>query len=144
MALEKSLWQRLITAQKQLIGAGHLIHLCRLENSAGSGNPDVDGCLDSHQLWIELKSCTRPVRAKTPIRPKWRPSQKEWFERRVRAGCKINWILLQVGDAQKAKLYLLPGAEYGLIGPEAEFELLSVCDPFATPATVLLRAVQGW
>lgn len=54
----------------------------RIENMAGSGQPDVSGAcfLD---YWVELKSCrSKPL----PVEKLLRPSQKGWFLRRLPKG----------------------------------------------------------
>ena len=79
------------------------------------------------------------------IRPKVRESQADWFIERTEAGCRTNWILIQVGEAHEARLYLVPGNQYGeIVATEAELELMSVCDPTISPVDVLLRASRGW
>lgn len=145
MARESALWQKLDRAGKKLRLDGHLVDLQRLENSVGVGHPDVEGCIDGLQLWCELKSEMRPARASTLIHPKTRTSQSDWHKERCQAGCKINWILLQVGEAHKARLYLIPGNCYDQIeATEAEISFLSVLPPNASPSDVLLRMTQGW
>lgn len=145
MARESALWDRLKTAGKALVQVGHLVDLQRLENLVGVGHPDVEGCIDGFQVWIELKSEARPARADTVIHPKTRISQGIWHRKRAMAGCRINWILLQVGEATKARLYLVPGHCYDKIeATESEIARLSVIPPNASPSAVLLRAVQGW
>lgn len=145
MARESSLWQRCRTGLKQLRACGHVAHFCRLENSAGDGNPDVEGVINGEQCWIELKSCERPKREATLIRPKTRESQSIWHRQRTGAGSKIHWVLIQVGEARDAALYLIPGSFYDEVtATESDLLALSVCDPKATPAEVLLRACEGW
>lgn len=147
MAREKSLWGRLSgpTGVQRLTKQGHRVDVQRVENTAVSGHPDVEGCIDGGQLWIELKSCLRPKRPTTPIRPKCRDSQLIWHERRAAAGCSVNYVLIQVGETHKARLYLIPGWQYSRItAPENVLELMSVCDPLATPAEVLLQATRPW
>ena len=66
MSREVALWGRIKdTAIPALIKAGHKVDLQRLENLVGVGHPDVEGCIDSQQVWIELKSEARPVMPKT-------------------------------------------------------------------------------
>lgn len=145
MARESALWQRCKTGAKALTWQGHRIDLQRLENSVGVGHPDVEGCVDGGQVWIELKSCPRPARADTPIRPKKRPSQEIWHRERSKAGCRINWILIQVGEDRDAILYLIPGNRYAEITvPEAELLGMSALTASATAADALLRAAKGW
>ena len=147
MARESALWDRIKdTAIPLFIRAGRRIDLQRLENLVGVGHPDVEGCIDAQQVWIELKSETRPKRKDTPIRPKLRTSQSEWHKTRAAAGFRYNWVLLQVGHAHAARLYLVPGDRYDDIAAATEAELteLSVVPPVATVAEVLARCVQGW
>ena len=145
MARESALWDRCKTAAKQLRQMRHHVDLQRLENSVGTGHPDVEGCVDGGQVWIELKSCMRPARADTCIHPKTRQSQSDWHATRVKAGCRINWVLIQVGEGHDARLYLVPGSLYDQVHvPENELELLSCVPPKATVADILLRAVKGW
>lgn len=145
MARESELWSRLKIGAKALCWQGHRVDLQRLENSVGVGHPDVEGCVDGGQVWIELKSVLRPAKTTSLIRPKKRPSQSIWHRQRSAAGCKINWILLQVGEANLARLYLIPGRDYDKIeATEAEITKLSVVPSNASPSDVLLRAVQGW
>jgi hypothetical protein len=146
MALERELWKRMRKAGIHLRKCGFKVHLCRIENDAGAGNPDVEGCIDGGQIWIELKSCERPKRASTSIRPKVRVSQDIWLQERVRAGCRVCYVLIQVGEAQAARLYLIPGHLYPkIICPEAELESMSVLSsPVLSLPEVLLRATEGF
>lgn len=145
MALEKELWQKCRTGIKALRWAGHHVDVQRIENAATSGHPDVEGCIDGGQLWIELKSCSRPVRPDTPIRPKKRQSQDIWHRQRTDAGCRFHWILIQVGEARDGVLYLIPGEHYASITvPERELAKLSVLSMGATASDALLRASKVW
>lgn len=145
MARESSLWQRCRTAIKQLRKLGHAAHFCRLENSAGEGNPDVEGVLNGDQCWIELKSNDRPVRPTTVVRSKTRESQSIWHRERTEAGSRIHWVLIQVGEAHAAKLYLIPGSRYDeILVPEAMLTEMSLISPDASVAEALLRACEGW
>lgn len=147
MAREAALWQRCRTGIKALAWQGHKIDVQRVENSAVSGHPDVEGCIDGGQLWVELKSCERPVRESTPIRPKCRPSQSIWHNKRTSAGSRIHWVLIQVGEDRGGILYLIPGSHYDEVAhgaTEARLAELSVVPATATTADVLVRAVAGW
>ncbi len=145
MARETALWQRCKTGLKQLRDCGHAHHFCRIENEAGEGNPDVEGCLNGDHCQVELKSCARPVRSTTPIHPKTRESQTIWHRERTGAGGRIHWVLIQVGHAHDAKLYLIPGSFYDeLHVPEADLACLAVNDPDDGMASILLRACEGW
>lgn len=145
MAKETSLWARCKTGLNHLRKCGHAAHFCRVENAAGEGHPDVEGVLNGDQCWIELKSNKRPARAGTLIRSKTRESQSIWHRERTDAGSRIHWVLIQVGEAHAAKLYLIPGNFYDeVIATEADLVRLSVIDPDTTVAQVLLRACEGW
>jgi hypothetical protein len=145
VALEKSLWARVRDAGKFLARADHLVDLWRLENEIGEGHPDVEGCINGAQVWIELKSEMRPARASTMIRPKVRESQSIWHRRRTKAGSKCHWVLLQVGEASAARLYLIAGCDYDEItATELDLSLLSMCEPHDAMTTVLLCAASGW
>lgn len=86
------------------------LHICRVENSAGSGMPDVEGQLkDYGQFWLELKACAWPARKTTQIRPKIRPAQVEWISRRAKAGGNV-WLLVQVGTGKTRERFLIHGA----------------------------------
>lgn len=145
MARESSLWQRCKTGVKHLRKCGHVAHFCRIENDAGEGHPDVEGVLNGDQCWIELKSNDRPARATTVIRSKTRESQSIWHRERTAAGSRIHWVLIQVGEAHAAKLYLVPGSFYDeVVATEDALACLSVIDPSVSVAEVLLRACEGW
>jgi hypothetical protein len=145
MAKEKSLWQRCLTGINNLEKCGHATHFCRLENSAGEGNPDVEGVINGFQCWIELKSNLRPVRASTMIRSKTRESQSIWHNARTAAGSRIHWVLIQVGEAHNARLYLIPGSRYDdIIATEADLAAMSAINSAASLSNVLLRACEGW
>ena len=146
MARESALWKRIRdTAVPELLYKKHKVDLQRLENAVGQGHPDVEGCIDGAQVWIELKSEDRPARLTTLIHPKTRPSQSIWHKERTKAGSRIHWVLLQVGEGRKARLYLIPGDRYDEVkATEPELEELSVLPPTASLAGVLLRATRGW
>lgn len=146
MALEKYLWTRVKNGVKRLTVCGFKTHACRLENQAGEGNPDVDMCIDGSQIWLELKSCSRPKRATTPIRPKCRESQEIWHRERSEAGCKTNFVLIQVGENRNARLYLIPGNRYPEItAVESYLAAMSVLtDSNCSVADMLLRATEGY
>ena len=46
---ESDLWQKLKSCSK------HLAHIFRIENSIHLGTPDVNGCRNGIDFWIELK-----------------------------------------------------------------------------------------
>jgi len=109
------------------------------------GNPDVEGVINGDQCWIELKSNARPARANTVIRSKTRESQSEWHRDRTAAGSRMHWVLIQVGHAHSAKLYLIPGSRYDeIVAVESYLAAMSKVEPDAPLAQVLLRACEGW
>jgi hypothetical protein len=145
MALESSLWKRVKDAGTHLKRCGFGVHLKRIENSVGSGHPDVEGAIDGSQIWLELKSEERPKRPSTKIRFKVRTSQNIWLRERVRAGFRACWVLLQVGDAAESRLYLVPGHMYeSIVTTEAELERMSVTPPTLSLPEILLRATEGF
>lgn len=124
---------------------GHKVDLQRLENEIGQGHPDVEGCIDGRQVWIELKSEMRPARETTMIRPKVRDSQRDWHRIRTAAGSRCHWVLLQVGEARRASLYLVPGCYYEEItATEPDLFKLSFCKPDDSMTTVLAKASLEW
>jgi len=145
VARESALWQRMRDGCTLLRKMGHKIDATRIENEIGVGFPDVDVCIDGRPAQIELKSEDRPARANTVIRPKVRDSQRDWHRDRCRAGCRYNWVLLQVGEAAHASLYLVPGCYYEKItATEDDLLLLSLCQPKDTMVEVLLTVKRGW
>ncbi len=145
MALEKSLWKRVKNAGVILVEAGHRLHMCRVENEVGAGMPDVEGCLDGRQFFLELKSNKRPARATTPIHPRTRDAQRDWHAARAKAGSRSHYVLMQVGEASTAKLYLIPGTWYDLIHTtESELEDMSLITPRSPMSEILLQASRGW
>jgi hypothetical protein len=146
MALEKALWQRVRKGGIALRTLGHLVHLYRVENDVGVGDPDVDGCINGTDIKIELKSCSRPARPTTPIRPKVRKEQEDWMVERHHAGSRSCFVLIQVGDNHDARLYLIPGVLYAqIVAPESELARMSVLDNNrANLMNVLLRATEGY
>jgi hypothetical protein len=146
MARETALWTRLKAGAVEVRATGRAIDIQRLENSVGSGHPDVEGVMGGgDQFWIELKSELRPKNPTTPIRFKVRQSQAIWHRRRAALGFRAAWVLCQVGEGHGASLYLIPGSYYGsIVAPESILHRLSACPPTATPADVLMRAADGW
>jgi hypothetical protein len=110
---ESSLWQWLKQAEKVY---GDLLHMERIENSVGSGTPDVHGCLNGKQFTIELKA----VRRSKMITCGLRESQVWWALRRKMASGN-HWFLIQVGDER----YLIKGALASVLDKPIEYEELS-------------------
>lgn len=145
MALESALWKRVRKAGTHLKHCGFKVDLKRIENSVGSGHPDVEGAIDGVQLWLELKSEDRPKRPTTKIRFKVRPSQDIWLQERVRAGFRHCFVLAQIGDGAESRLYLVPGHMYpNIVTTEAELTRMSVAEPTLSLPKILLRAIEGF
>ena len=73
--LEAELWQMI----KHGLSKQPHLHMCRVEDSAGSGMPDVDACRDGATAKVELKV----------THGRWlhfRNSQRSWTARRAVAG----------------------------------------------------------
>lgn len=87
------------------------LHITRLENTVGSGTPDVEGSIDGAQFWVELKTAARPARSTTKVAVKIQPSQPIWISKRLKSGFTNIYVLLQVGSGLKdTKRYLIPGS----------------------------------
>ncbi len=142
---EASLWRWLKGAGRELRGD---LHMQRVENSVGSGAPDVEGKLrQGEQFWIELKSAARPKK-NGPVRFKVRDSQVEWMRRRVAVGGSA-WLLLQVGSGRAAERYLVPGKYAKTVQDGAtETTLTQMCEMRQDrsnsndPADVVRRAAE--
>jgi len=68
----------------------------RIENVAGAGTPDVNGCADGHEYWVELKvnRNKKPIDQSMPntkdgVMGLLEQSQYPWHNRRVRNGGKV-------------------------------------------------------
>lgn len=122
------------------------LHMCRLENSAVKGTPDVEGCLCGNQFWIELKTEPRRSYKDTKIKPKFQDGQIPWFKRRIKAGGRRLYVLLQVGSGNAARRYLIPGYMVETLKndgmTEEELYINSVCNPKANPARLIFSAAQ--
>ena len=142
---ETSLWRWLEPARKDF-GAAKL-HMDRVENSAGSGMPDVEGCLLCKQFWIELKIAGRPKRGGNVDVKHLRPKQVEWLHNRwLVGGCA--WILVRVEskDTGSDKRYYLIAGEHSMemrAGmDEARMVELSVIASDATRREIVRRACK--
>ena len=138
---ESRLWNWLTSGTKQKFRK--TLHMNRVENLIMEGMPDVEGCLRGTQFWIELKCDKRPADPSTLIKPKFRPAQVPWLERRVGAGGRA-YVLLQVGGGAKASRYLVPGSRAYLVESgltEAELKRKSVADPQSAPTEIIMAAI---
>lgn len=105
MPTEATLWQWTSQARRVFLGA---LHIERLENMVGAGHPDVEGCLEGVQFWLELKVAKRPARPTTKLRfgSPLRESQVDWAKKRIAAGGRV-WYLIQVGGGPERQVYLI-------------------------------------
>ena len=89
--LETGLWQ---LVKRNLPG-----HVIRVENTSGSGTPDVNACYAGKETWLELKMA----------KGNWvhfRTSQVAWFTKRVPRQGRCGVLIRKNDD-----LYLVRGAE---------------------------------
>lgn len=66
------------------------MHLCRIENTAGSGISDVNVCKEGHEAWIELKVFKGN-------RLHFRNSQMDWVMTRNKYGGRVK-VLARKND----------------------------------------------
>lgn len=86
--------------------------LDRIENLTTDGMPDVQGCFDGMEVWMELKVSQLPAKSTTPVlsragNHKLLDTQIVWFARQRRAG-GIAFIVVLVAR----ELYLINGVLY--------------------------------
>ena len=79
------------------------VHWTRVEAWSLPGVPDVNGCLDGIDFWVELKVLTTKSDKKFP---KWRPHQIAWQTSRSSVGGCV-WNL--VHHLSSGRLYFLSG-----------------------------------
>lgn len=106
MSSESNLWNWLSVPVGTVIPTAFDIQ--RIENSVGIGVPDVEGCIDGVQFWVELKSLKRPKRKSTKLRVKFRNGQVHWIVNRYYSG-GISGVLLSVGEKNTIERYFLNG-----------------------------------
>ena len=66
------------------------VHMCRIENTAGTGISDVNICAGGRELWLELKVFHGKILH-------FRTSQRIWIARRLQVGGTV-WIVARNGD----------------------------------------------
>jgi hypothetical protein len=143
---EKTLWSWLVGAHLEN-DFGRDLHIERIENLVGVGNPDVTGCYRGGAFDLELKTAHRPARSTTAVipivakDPYIRPAQKNWHMERWRAGGQC-YFLVQVGRLSR---YLLPGdLARDIEGkPEAwlyDRSVLELPGPLSGPLEIIRRA----
>lgn len=121
------------------------LHMTRVENSVGEGQPDVEGARDvpwqfeACCFMIELKCEARPADPSTKIRVKYQRSQPEWHRKRRKTKARI-FVLLQIGSGNKARRYLLPSVYLDRTkkgATEAQLESWSLVTPVCSAVEVV-------
>jgi len=107
---EGKFWSTL--RQKMVLG---VVRLDRIENDVTFGIPDVNGCLDGEDVWIELKAPKEPARASTPLMTRsgnhaLLETQINWFRRQRQAG-GIAFILVRTDK----RIMLVEGTLYAKV-----------------------------
>lgn len=141
-SLESSLWSWLERAGKKFSRLE--CQMTRIENSATSGTPDVEGIFKRVQFWIELKVSVRPKQGGAVDVKHLRSKQAQWLHNRWLAGGNA-WILLRVDGRGGSAHYLLPGkySRQLLAGmTEAEIAEASVVTREASSVAVLRTAAM--
>lgn len=139
MAREARLWDWLKAGTK----AVPLLHIRRIENLVGEGDPDVEGCCNGIYFEIELKGCDRPARG-GKLNFEVRQSQVLWHRKRWRCGGNL-WLYVRVGKGSDVCRYLLPGSLTGRIYEgvtEADLARMSVLPPKHSPVDLIRRVIQ--
>lgn len=130
---ETALWQWLRQGRRAFPAAD--LDLSRVENLVQSGMPDVEGCLNGSQFWIELKV----VKGKNVLRAAFRPAQVPWMRRRWAAGGR-TFALLQVDAGPKARRYLVAAPLLGQF-VDAPFDEGHLLDAAINPPNILPEGV---
>lgn len=120
----------------------HNLHMHRVENSATAGMPDVEGCLNGNQFWIELKCCARPATATSKIKSRFQSAQLPWLKDRIRAGGRA-FVLIQVGSGTEARRYLIPGNSAGILADgcqESKLHRICAADPSGSAVDIICAA----
>lgn len=113
---EANLWRWLSQAQTK----SPELMLMRVENSVGSGTPDVYGCLQGTSFWLELKALALPKNERR-VSIGLSPAQISWLYNHYRAGGRSG-ALIQYGSGADKMLFVVPGRE---ILPFQDFVSLS-------------------
>lgn len=109
MAIDAGLWAWIQPVWKTIKG----LHYERVENSAGSGSPDVDGCYQGRAFKIELKR-GETFKTNDEVEIKFRKAQPGWLKKRWLAGGNA-WVLIKTGMGGSMKLYLIRGCDIGTV-----------------------------
>lgn len=98
---EKALWHWLKQATHD-----PRVFLYRVENSAFSGSPDVQGYIEGFgNIFIELKDLKYPIRATTLLKFDVHNSQEFWHMKMSRLGSHNHYFLIQIEQDR----YFVPG-----------------------------------
>ena len=96
---ETKLWQVLKKNTEKFV------HWTRIESWSSYGVPDLNGCMDGKDFWIELKIIT--TKSDNSF-PRWSPLQIAWQTTRTRMG-GVVWNL--ASHPSSASLFLLDGKD---------------------------------
>lgn len=83
-------------------------HWQRVENTVGTGIPDVNACKDGVEIWVELKEGVKLMSG--VVRLRIRKDQNAWLSRRHRAGGLV-YLGIRVGKHN----YILGGEWVGTV-----------------------------
>lgn len=81
--------------KRNLPKAGFKLDLQRVENTAGTGTPDVNYCIGGEDGWAELKAWERVRLSGRFTVPKLREDQAAWLTRRATVGGRA-WLLCRI------------------------------------------------
>lgn len=113
---ETSLWGWLKRGTKKI----RELDMQRIENASGS-HPDVEGCFEGVQFWLELKTAEAPKKLGGDVRVKFQPKQIPWAKRRWSVGGNA-YVLLQVGSRR----YLIPGCDLDIFEGDELYKTVSI------------------
>lgn len=83
--------------KENLVGLNR--RLGRVENVVGDGWPDLNGCFDGVEFWIETKEPTEPKRPTTPLfgsNHKLSQAQKNWIKSQLLVG-GLAYVYIDTG-----------------------------------------------
>lgn len=90
---EKEAWKAIFLYEKKHIDS----RVQRVENLAANGMPDINGCINGVEFWLELKAPAIPKRATTPLfnskNHPLMPDQLSWLRRQTIAGGKAGLLI---------------------------------------------------
>jgi hypothetical protein len=136
---ESALWKWLAKAKLHYKA---LLHMNRLENKILAGMPDVEGCLDGKQFWLELKCGTAPAREETKVNIRVEDSQVEFMQTRLVAGGACGF-LIRVKQNNSFWTFLIHGRHaYDLQRGLTMIDLIELteCSSKPTPEEIVLAA----